>query len=148
MRKFFYKAIVVTCVFIAAFMLTVIAFADFEVENPEHKGTYYSDRSGGSIIISDSAIKILSYYDSNELCFLSGTSTDGKLSNSSVNFYAIVNKAYKVYSNGSYVDKYPYISYYRATGNVTFKWGGLFNSHIKQITITSNESGYKYILNR
>lgn len=147
MRNFLKKAVIVTCVFVATFMLTVIAFADFDVQNDNYKGTYYSDRSDGTIKVTDRDFKIWIYFDHDNCCFLTGSTSDGKLSNSAPDhFNAIFEKAYKVFSDGTYPEQYLSIPWYKASGDVSVKMGGLFNTKVKQVTITSKQSGYKYTL--
>ncbi len=147
------RMLCLVCVFVASFVLTVTAFADFIIYNENFIGKYKCN----SRLFPDSYVQVMNtgifklhaYYDDNRdgllyySAFISGSSQDGKISNSPpYNFYAYFENAYLVLRNGDLPTHITYIPDYQAIGDIDVegKW--------KKISIISKQSDYSYILNK
>lgn len=143
------KAVCLALVFITTFVLTVTAFAEFQVENENFIGRYecVGNNRIGYILANEGAetFDLHVYEDDNYHCFMSGSSDDGKISNSPYNhFYAYYKKVKRVQRDGSPAVGTQTVEDYEATGKVSVKLG-LFKI-IKKVTISSGESLLDYVL--
>ena len=134
------KAVCLLCVFVMTFLMTTTAFADFIVANSNFLGKYtcVGNYTPGYIQVSDGHIYLYVYMDDDRGIFVTVTSTEGKLSNSNRNLYAIFGEVKKVQLNGSPAYGGGYIENYTVIGDVDVS---LFWS---KITILPYNTTFKY----
>lgn len=142
------RLVCMTIAFVASFMVSVTAFADFIISNETYYGKYFADVKGSPYIeVSENGyVRIFAYRDDAEKAFLRGISYDVVLYVGSSGFVANFNSVVKTHYDGTIIDSDPLEAGIQPDRILGYTASGKLNSISGKITIISKQSGLYYTL--